>query len=408
MPLNYLEIQKQVEEFGTYAANRQQDTQDVVSHLQHVLEINRDQHEAIHARINLTREHHASLRCAAPGTDLLDQVYDPPGENRPAITVLASDGSQIFPDNHGVTTYGVINTGIVSINSHTDEIPEVTTETRLFYPGVPPFDQMDLNEDMISFLRDIEERSLLCEKLVVEQSNHAPDAKGELPFWVALTDGPLDLFAKPGSNRMQTRKLFDGYLMALLTVQQSGGLIAGYIERPRASMLVRTLEIMDTAEEALTRKGRLDRQYPGITDVMLFSGLLLPGQRTGVFRLLSNNESNYSNRDPQLGLHFFYLNVGYYLRNGQPFNVFARVEIPAWVAYHKAQVDLLHQVLIEQSRILGTTPYPYVLHRAHETAIVRFVEKEDLDRMIASQFLAKGLLKGQSTQKSANKRLSGS
>ena len=406
MPLNYLEIQKQIDEFGDYAAANVQDTQDALTHLRKLLDDYAERQSEVCGRVNLTREKHTSLRCAAPVDDRLNQIYDSAEIDVPNLCLVASDGSQIFPDSHGAVNYGVVNTGLLVMKTNCADKPDVFTETQMYYPGTPPFDKMELTEDMISFLRDVDERCLLSQKLVEVRKQHAYQNGGELPLMLALTDGPLDLFTKPGNEGLQTRRLFDEYLDALLQVYSAESLIAGYIERPRASMLVRTLEIMDTAEDLLTRKGQLERQYPGVSDIMLFAHLLKPGQRTGIFRLISNNESNYSKKDPMLGLHFFYLNVGYSLRNGTPLNVFARVEIPSWIAKDTGKVEIIHKVLLEQSRMLGTSPYPYLLHRAHETALVSFAEKDEIDRMIISQLLAKGIAVDTTTQKSANKRSS--
>ncbi len=408
MPLNYLDIRKQVEQFGEYIATHAKEKQDALTHLRKLLDQFASQSDAINTRINLTRAHHNSLRCAAPVSGSLVQVFPAPEEEVGDIYLIASDGSQIFPDTHGVVDYGVVNIGLLSMRYHSGGHPDVIQESKLYYPGQPPFDGWDLSEDSISFLRDIEERRFLSTQLSQVQQDHASSNDGELPEVLALTDGPLDLFSKPETTSTQARRLFDQYLDSLQAIQQRGGLVAGYIERPRASMVVRTLEIMETPEDQLAKKEMLERQYPGISDIMLFAYLLKPGQRTNIFRLISNKESNYSNRDPLLGLHFFYLNVGYLLRDGTPVNVFARVEIPAWVANDDHKISMVHRVLLEQSKILGTTPYPYLLHRAHETAIVRFTEKDELDRMIISQLLAKGFEVDPSTQKSANKRSSGS
>ena len=46
------------------------------------------------------------------------------------------------------------------------------------------------------------------------------------------------------------------------------------------------------------------------------------------------------------------------------------------------RLDSLQAVLVDQCRILGTRPYPYLLHRAHETAVVSLEEKEQVTQMI--------------------------
>jgi hypothetical protein len=59
-----------------------------------------------------------------------------------------------------------------------------------------------------------------------------------------------------------------------------------------------------------------------------------------------------------------------------------RVEIPRWVLDDKAKLDLLHGVLIEQCKMMGSKPYPYLLHRAHETAVVKNDEKQQIEQML--------------------------
>jgi hypothetical protein len=60
-----------------------------------------------------------------------------------------------------------------------------------------------------------------------------------------------------------------------------------------------------------------------------------------------------------------------------------RVEVPQWVAEDRKKLELLHAVLIEQCNMMGSKPYPYLLHRAHETAVVRREEKEQVEQLLA-------------------------
>ena len=114
----------------------------------------------------------------------------------------------------------------------------------------------------------------------------------------------------------------------------------------------------------------------------MFSSLP-PGARSAIFALQSGSAENYTG---QLALHFFYLNAG---TEHHPW--LARVEIPAWVAWSQPSVDALQAVLVAQCRILGSRPYPYLLHRAHETALVKMEEKEQVTQMIALELRRRGL-----------------
>jgi hypothetical protein len=80
------------------------------------------------------------------------------------------------------------------------------------------------------------------------------------------------------------------------------------------------------------------------------------------------------------------LNVG---SPGKPH--LARVEVPGWVARDRALVGLLQAVLTEQSAIMGTRPYPYILHRAHEVAVVTMPEQQHVEDMIVAEFDRRGI-----------------
>jgi hypothetical protein len=61
------------------------------------------------------------------------------------------------------------------------------------------------------------------------------------------------------------------------------------------------------------------------------------------------------------------------------------------VAEERQQLDTLHAVLIDQCRMLGARPYPYLLHRAHETALVRLEERDQVTQMIALELRRRGV-----------------
>ena len=62
-----------------------------------------------------------------------------------------------------------------------------------------------------------------------------------------------------------------------------------------------------------------------------------------------------------------------------------RVEVPKWVADDGQKLDLLHAVLVGQCNMMGSKPYPYLLHRAHETAVVKHEEKEQVEQMLLQE-----------------------
>jgi hypothetical protein len=70
-------------------------------------------------------------------------------------------------------------------------------------------------------------------------------------------------------------------------------------------------------------------------------------------------------------------------------------------------LDVLHAVLIQQCGILAGRPYPYVLHRAHEIALVSRQEKEQLTNMLVNELTAQGVQVGSASHKQALKDLPG-
>ena len=63
--------------------------------------------------------------------------------------------------------------------------------------------------------------------------------------------------------------------------------------------------------------------------------------------------------------------------------------------------------IIEQAKILGNEPFPYLLHRAHEIAVVSFREKEEIDQMLAVAIRSNGGEVGEISGKQSAKNLSG-
>ena len=171
-------------------------------------------------------------------------------------------------------------------------------------------------------------------------------------------------------------------------------------KNPAADLVVRLLEIA-TADNEQIRKLRDFHPLRGVSDRWLYgerdNPLLPPGHRSAVFGLQSGSEKKYKGA---LSLHFFYLNVG---TEGHPWPV--RVEIPKWVAEDQKKLDLLHCVLIEQCKMMGSRPYPYLLHRAHETALVRYEEKGQIEQLLTLELRRIRAEVGDSSHKSSAKSL---
>ncbi len=106
--------------------------------------------------------------------------------------------------------------------------------------------------------------------------------------------------------------------------------------------------------------------------------LRLPGERSAIFEAITRSARKPANSLP---VAFFYLNVSGVA--DEPY--LTRVEFPLWVSQVPGQVDKLHAVIYKEAQVLDSHPYPYLLHRSHELAIVKRIEADEVEVMLQSQ-----------------------
>jgi hypothetical protein len=162
--------------------------------------------------------------------------------------------------------------------------------------------------------------------------------------------------------------------------------------------VVRLLEVAQATTEDLAEMKKF-RPLKGVTDRELFREVLAAGERSAIFAIQSRSSSQYQG---EISLCFFYLNVG---KPDKPY--LTRVEIPRWVAEDASMLDNLHAVLVSQCRMIGTRAYPYLLHRAHETALVSLEDKEQVTQMIVNELRKRGVAVDGESAKQYNKDISG-
>jgi hypothetical protein len=392
MSIDFQEVRSQVKVLGELAPQRARDIQELRERaLKTLIDIATDV-QVLRQKVQLiARSYDPTLRCALPADSELRPV-EPlnTGYPLPALpqtaTLLAADGSQISPDRNLEVQYGLINVGAIQMSLNGGQAPNLFVKSKLMYDQELQTPTGLMSEGALALLRDFNERSILAE--LAEQA---------APPVITFTDGPMELW---GTNDFEgaspfTRQLNE-YLQVLARLGRLNVATAGYVDKPFANLVVRLLEVASLEQDNLKA---VKEYYPlrGVTDLYLFRRLLQPGERSAVFALQSKSASNY--RDA-LALHFFYLNVG---RGG-----LARVEIPAWVAGDPLLLDSLHAVLISQCQVMGSRPYPYLLHRAHETAVVTLDEKDQVTQMILVELRQRGVEVDQLSNKQSAKDASGS
>lgn len=387
MPLDFLSVKQQIQRIAAEAPAQLLQLGKLRKQAGELLAANADKQDELRAKVELAAREDSFLRSAKPTGEALNASFSLP--NAPATaSIIAADGSQINPSHHEAINYFLINVGAIQMTPATGEAPRTFTRSELHvaeYSASGTF-----TEDQVAQVRDKSERVLLAELTAVAGKNV-----------YTLTDGPLELWggrSKDPEYQLSFLQNLEEYVLALQALHSAGAATAGYVDKPRADLVVRALEIAATPQDQLANI-RQQRPLRGVTDNDLFAGLLGPGDRSALFALQSQLSDHYAG---PLALHFFYLNVG---TAKHPW--LARVEIPAWVAQTGSMLNDLHALLIAQCNILGGLSYPYALHRAHEIALVSRAEKDQVTAMLSTELRAQGLQVGLPSHKQSIKDLPG-
>jgi hypothetical protein len=366
MPVNYQEIYTQIKVIGQGAKDRQKRKEERQAQARALLAAYASQLDVLRNKVDSAKAADPNIRCALPLHEPLDFSGPPPASVKEA-TLIAADGSQINPDRHDAVQFGLINVGAITLRVNSGAAPEIFTESELLYGDDLLPNGIPMSDGMVALRRDLKERSALDEL--------SQGLTGEV---VTFTDGPIELWGAQGEDARAYSEFLEKYKTSLSRLQSRGVITAGYVDKPSADLVGRLLEIVMADAEQI-QKIREFHPLRGVSDRWLYGErtqpLLAPGHRSAVFKIQSSAEKNYKGL---LELHFFYLNVG---TDGHPWPV--RVEIPKWVVDDSASLDLLHGVLVEQCRMMGSRPYPYLLHRAHETAVVKQEEKQQIEQMLS-------------------------
>lgn len=394
MAIDFQQVNEKIKEIGANVQQRKKVLDERRTDARMLLRkyANTDQLDFLRRTVEDMKMKDPTLRCALPLNEPIGSHFPPP-VLPPNVTLIAADGSQINPDRHAPIEYGLVNVGAIVMKLNSGESPKISTDSILLYGDeLRTKSNKRVSEGMMALQRDLKERTKLNEL--------AP--KYPAPV-ITLTDGPIELWGvRDGEDAVTYQESLNEYLQVLEQLQKQGVVTAGYVDKPAADLVVRLLEIIEAPQDA---QHNLREYHPlfRVSDSWLFGDkhypLLQPNERSAVFGIQSTLEKYYKDG---LSLCFFYLNVGI---EGRPWPV--RVEIPGWVANDSEKLGILHALLVAQCRIMGTKPYPYLLHRAHETAVVSNEERQQVEQMLLRALGFRGDEVNQSSYKAMNKQLGG-
>ncbi len=377
MSLHFEKVVSQVEKMGVALADRNNTVAEQTQLAgQRLMELN--DLDAIWDRIMLARANDAGFRGAAP---MEGALAEPINEAIPLVecplraTILAADGSQIYPDPHGATLYWLSNIGVFIYYHGDDSRPDAITEPQLFYEDE---DVRDSEGRVIANAAINARRAVYEMQLLARETMQRRDLPRPL---LAMYDGPLLSFIM-GKEIPNAARLTNDYHEAMGILRDVGAGLVGYVDRPKSTFVVNTIYLMNIDEEDVQRKNlQTAGALEGLTDRDLYQWVLAPGDRCGLMVQQSPQNKGYRERDPDQEIVFFYMNVS--AAHQEPY--LARVEIPMWVAREKALVGAIQALIYYQCQI--TDRYPYALTRADEIAVVHAHEKRALDEMIGIELL---------------------
>jgi hypothetical protein len=291
--------------------------------------------------------------------------------------IIAADGSQIYPDRHGLALYYLINVGSIVFRHGLPEAPDTFSQPEVFYEDADLYEEDggQVPSVMIDAERDIRELG--------ELARLAGAGQDGVPTLTLLDNGLLLYFSLQTQDQKLIDRVLGDYLSQLDRIRASGAAVAGVVDRPRAASVIRLLRLAGLNPDEITAESVRDLgPFRHLTDAMLFDSLK-PGARSALFVNASPANQIYY-RPRRHTIYFFYLNAG---RPGK--DALLRVEVPEWVAKDEARLDLVHAAIVEQCRV--SDGFPYVLMRAHELAVVTVAERREFDRMVAGALIRRGL-----------------
>ncbi len=311
------------------------------------------------------RPYRGSARPLAPQANPLDAVLEANGDHLPTkATVISVDGSQIVPDRHAPYVYYLINTGGIVYQHGTPVAPQVFSTPELHFPKSHELDDSRFfNPTGVSIERDQAEMNELARQTFENRHGDGP--------LLSIMDQRL-LYVPIGEIAPQFKeKVIKEWQAGMKKIKDSGGLLVGYIDRPLKSSVMVMLHQIHPAWSA-DEPDSLGH-WEGITDADLFGRLLRPGARSIVFADVSHANTRFKKAGRDNEICFFYLNTSD--REDAP-NI-ARVDLPLWVAQDEIAVQTIHELIVDQCKILGR--YPYVLTRADEMAVVGKQDQAELE-----------------------------
>lgn len=281
-------------------------------------------------------------------------------------SILAVDGSQIYPDRHQGISCFLINIGRAQF-CYGEPESKVILDSKPFV--ISPQDESNIISTQIVDCY----RAQYELKLGFEYSKEI-----STDIFCFLTDGSLIFYQLETLDNENKNKFLASYLSILDLFFKNKIFISGYISNPRSKEIIKLIS-------------PASQKFEFITDADLFLQILKPFERSAVFASKIDIVETYQMHSK---IYFCYLHTG---------SEIARIELPFWIVQEN-QTDYVLGMILDQ--IIKGSGYPIALSESHEQAVVRAVDREYFYELL-NQFTCENNNKYISSQKSQKKRLVG-
>jgi hypothetical protein len=354
-------------------------------------------HEIWAEAVDLSREGFAWL--LARPVEPLNTIIDLPACPRD-YALVATDGSQIDVERHGMVACYVINVGRVFLRYGTNPGAKLSSHPNLYYKDEDLYlndgvRRIPIEGNLLAARRDIAEGVALVELADTFLDTSQPT--------LALQDGTLVRWTLAGADKTVQQQFLQPYLSYLDAMRERNIPVASYISRPRAPEVGGAIRLMfcpdvkvgdgkgakcsDCSDQAA---GRIPSCFvcQGLTDADILADTLAEGQRGPLFASMSRvNIEAYGSHL----IHFFYMRVG---------REIARVEVPRWVAESPELLNRAHAIIYDQC--VRGQGYPVALARAHEQAVIKAADRRAFLSIVEGSLL-RADLPAQSSRKRDSK-----
>ncbi|MBO8138051.1 MAG: DNA double-strand break repair nuclease NurA [Desulfotomaculum sp.] len=304
--------------------------------------------------------------------------------------VMASDGSQLFPDHHEVVLCYLINIGTAVLEYGDSPAAALNNQPMLYYREEDLYIEYDgvkrlVDSQQVAAARALEELKALAVMSSEYKSRQA----------AALSDGSLIHW---GTNQQEKEeeKYFKVLVSCYETLRQNKTPVAGYISGTRSTDVINMLRLQlcpytpvncDHCRQHTTPPAVCE-SVGGLRDASLFSGFLKEGWRSALFKSRSKILEKYGDHE----IYFFYVNIG---------SEVIRVEVPRWTAQNTGYLNRVHSVVVDQA--LKGRGYPVCLTEAHQQAVVDGSDRRLFYELVNKKLIENGLT-SEITCKSLRKR----